>query len=313
MAAYVVWTPGKDIRDGRHDLGANAIWLEHGWLGDDLWFRREGKTDLIPRFHDPERIAELAALLREHHITDVYPHLCPAQPDGALPGVDAGQVERFLDAFEGFRVMPWIGGPAAFDEFPSAQWRGVFVQNVRELLVSHPRLAGIHINIEPCRSGNPNFLALLDELRAVLPGGKLLSVAAYPPPTRWQPSADVHWNRDYYRAVAQRADQLVVMMYDTGIRHSKFYQQLVASWTRRVLAWSGDSSVLLGLPAYEDAGVGYHHPGVENLRNALLGIHAGLAACAPFPTTYRGIAIYSEWEMDKAEWRLLRERFLTQD
>src|SRR5438034_2866009 len=32
---YLLWSPGLDIRDGRHDRGRNGIWLGHGWLGGD--------------------------------------------------------------------------------------------------------------------------------------------------------------------------------------------------------------------------------------------------------------------------------------
>ena len=29
----VLWKPGLDVRDGRHDRQRNGIWLSHGWLG----------------------------------------------------------------------------------------------------------------------------------------------------------------------------------------------------------------------------------------------------------------------------------------
>jgi len=67
--------------------------------------------------------------------------------------------------------------------------------------------------------------------------------------------------------------------------------------------------ILLGLPAYEDAGSGYHHPNVEDLRNALLGVHSGLNNYSELPDNYQGVAIYSEWEMDDSEWSVLREHF----
>src|SRR6185295_20422448 len=105
---------------------------------------------------------------------------------------------------------------------------------------------------------NVDFLRLLDELHAALPKGKLLSIAAYPPPTRWHPYPDVHWDEVYFRQVSSHADQMVVMMYDTSLKVPKIYQSLMASWTREVLAWSGEKPVLLGLPAYEDANVEYH-------------------------------------------------------
>src|SRR5229473_3826873 len=82
---YVLWTPGLDIRDGRHDRGRNGLWLSHGWLGGDEWFIRNRKTNEYSRYRDSESIRELAYKLHRHHITDVFPHLCPATLDGHLP------------------------------------------------------------------------------------------------------------------------------------------------------------------------------------------------------------------------------------
>src|SRR5688572_15322230 len=76
---YFLWTPGLDVRDGRHDGGRNGIWLAHGWLGEDEWFIRHGKTNEFSRYRDPEQIRNLADRLRQHRITDVFPHLCPAE------------------------------------------------------------------------------------------------------------------------------------------------------------------------------------------------------------------------------------------
>lgn len=311
ILSYVFWKPGLDIRNGRHDRGRNAIWLGHGWLGADVWFTENNKTNQFPRFRDPARIRELATKLREHHITDVFPHLSPATPEGALPPLDAAQVERFLDAFQNFRVIPWIGGPNGTSaRIHKPQWRASFAANVRNLLDTHPRFAGVQINVEPLTTGDTNFLALLDELRAALPKGKILSIAAYPPPTWWHPYPDVHWDEKYFREVARRSDQLSVMMYDAAQRIPRTYQHLMANWTTEVLAWSEGKEILLGAPTYDDAGVGYHDPKVENLPNALLGIHRGLSR-QPLPANYQGIVIYCEWETNDAEWRALREGFLS--
>jgi len=309
---YLLWSPGLDVRDGRHDRGRNGIWLGHGWLGGDDWFIRNGKTNEFTRFRDPARIRELAKQLYQHHTTDVFPHLCPAGSDGRLPSVDADQVERFLDAFAAFRVIPWIGGPnGSSTRLHKPEWRSAFTTNVLHLIVAHPRLAGVQINVEPLRNGDTNFLQLLEELRTALPPGKLLSVAAYPPPTWWHPHQDVHWNEEYFREVARRSDQLVVMMYDAAQRVPKTYQRLMADWTQEVLAWSEGKQVLLGVPTYDDAGVGYHDPKVENLMNALLGVHRGLSH-QPLPTNYQGVAIYCEWETRDTEWQYFREHFLSQ-
>jgi hypothetical protein len=99
------------------------------------------------------------------------------------------------------------------------------------------------------------------------------------------------------------------MMYDTAIKLAKFYQHVMASWAENILVWAGGTQVLLGLPAYDDAGVGYHDPGVENLRAALQAVHAGLGRFSRLPDSYAGIAVYCEWEMDRREWEILSREF----
>ena len=153
------------------------------------------------------------------------------------------------------------------------------------------------------------YLTLLDEIRAALPEGKKLSIAAYPPPTRWQPTKEVHWGEAYFREVAKRADHLAVMTYDTGIKFQKPYRKLMKDWTREILAWSEGKPVLIGIPAYEDAGVDWHDPKVENIPNALAGMHAALLSFDNLPDNYRGIAIYCDWEMNEGKWGDVREFF----
>ncbi|MDQ3813353.1 MAG: glycosyl hydrolase family 18 protein [Armatimonadota bacterium] len=315
--AHAVWSPGYDVTDGRHDLSRNGIWLQHGWLGHNSWFIQYGKTDKLPRFRNVQRVRELAALLRHHHITDVFPHLCPTQPDGAIMPVDDRQTEMFLRELQGFRVLPWIGGVLDSDVAPdNAQRRKVFVNSIKDLLHKHPKFAGVHLNVEPWPSGHKEMLVLLEEIRQALPAGKILSVAAYPPPTFWHRFPEVHWEQAYFKQVAQRVDQMAVMMYDTSLKDGKLYQNLMRSWTQQVLDWSQVASgqkspvILLGVPTYDDAGVGYHNPDVENLANALPGIHASLGRSAQLPAHYQGVAIYCEWETTEPEWQHLREHFL---
>jgi hypothetical protein len=310
FVGYWLWSPGLDVRDGRHDVGRNGIWIGHGWLAGDDWFVRNHKTNQIAHFRDPSQIRKLADKLRQHHFTDVFPHLCPVELHGKLPTVKSNQVEQFLDEFGGFRVMPWIGGPNGAEvRLHEAKWRTKFVGNVVALLMAHPRFAGVHLNVEPLPSGDTNYLQLLGELRTALPHDKILSIAAYPPPTRWHPFPDVHWDEAYYHEVARRVDQLAVMMYDAGQRNPKFYVKLMADWTPQVLTWSGDKPVLLGIPTYDDPGVEYHYPNVENITNALLGIHRGLSRQVS-RTNYQGVAIYCEWETSESEWDFLRRHFL---
>ena len=303
---YLCWSPGERVTDGRHDLRRNGMWLQHGWLGDDAWFERNGRDRA--NFRDTAKIAALREKLTRHGVRDVFPHLCPCEHDGGIAVVDDGQTERFLDGFDGFRVMPWIGGVRDDSAIPSSPaWRARFVETSVQLLTRHPRLAGLHLNIEPMPDGDPSYLLLLEELRPAMPPGKILSVAAYPPPTRWHPFPEVHWSESYFREVAKRSDQLVPMLYDTGLTWQKPYRKLMADWTGEVLAWSEGKEVLLGVPAYDDAGTGYHDPRVENLENALSGIHAALEGGVP--SHYAGISVYSEWEMSEGDCQTLQEAF----
>ena len=60
-----------------------------------------------------------------------------------------------------------------------------------------------------------------------------------------------------------------------------------------------NTEILLGVPAYEDAGVGYHYPAVENISSALSAISA-----SPFAKNINGLAIYCEWEMTDNKWQI---------
>lgn len=309
FAGYSVWNPGNIVTDGRHDLGSNCIWLQHGWLGDDAWFARTGKAKAA--FRNGETVEALATSLSRHGIKYVFPHLCPTDATGRIAALDDEQTELFLDHSGAFKVLPWVGGVLGKQAFPESEaWRRNFIRSITEVLARHPRFAGVHVNIEPMPSGNEEFLALLRELRGALPPGKILSIAAQPPPTLWQPFSDWYWAASYFQQVSACADQVAVMMYDTSIKSEKVYRHVVSSWTREVLSTAGGAEILLGLPAYDDAGVGYHDPRVENLRNGLRGVHAGLSSFSVVPANYRGIAIYCEWEMDEGKWALLREEFM---
>lgn len=317
VAAWFCWQPGTDLRDGRHDRRRNGLWLAHGWMGGDAWFRENRKLDQKPSFRSEEALAALAARVREHGITELYPHLCPVEAEGRLPEVDDAATERLLDALPaataagdgGVRVWPWVGGTLDHTDLENAAWRRQFAENVAGLMERHPRLAGAHVNIEPLPDGTPSYLLLLEEMRARMPAGKKLSVAAYPPPTRWHPFPEVHWGEPYFREVARRCDQLTVMAYDTGIRFQKPYRKLMADWTREILDWSEGREVLIGVPAYGDAGVDWHRPEVENLENALAGVHTGLLSFPELPANYRGVAIYCDWEMTSDKWAEFRARF----
>ena len=306
---YCFWSSGKQINDGRHDLRRNGMWLQHGWLATDDWLSRNSKD--FSHFRSSESIETLSERLNTYGIKYVFPHACPCSHTGNISPVNHAQLEKFLNHIgTETKVIPWVGGVLhEHCTLSDSNWRETFIKSIKNLLDNHPRLAGIQVNIEPLDSGDTDFLLLLDELRVEIGESKMISIAAYPPPTRWQPGIDVHWEEDFYREVSKRVDQVAPMMYDTAIVLEKPYIKLMVQWTKEVLAWSGDTEVLLGIPAYEDQGVGYHRPEVEHIESALKGIHTALSSYEKLPTNYAGIAIYSEWTMNDAKWKQVKTSF----
>ena len=300
--AYLLWQPGSN--EPLPEYANNAIWLGHGWMGDDGWFERNNRNK--DNFRRVEKISALFKKLSDNKISTVYPHLCPAELNGKIASYDSVQVELFLDiaAQYNIKVIPWIGGVFEESARPANEkWRQNFVASVDELFKKHPRLAGVQVNIEPMPSGNTDFLILLDDLK-IITHGRILSVAAYPPPTVWHRFPSVHWDLTYLSEVGKRTDQMAVMMYDTAIPYRKFYINLYKLWISDLIYALSPTftEILLGVPAYEDAGVGYHYPEAENLNAALSAISA-----SPFKKNVSGVAIYCEWEMDENKWQLWRK------
>ena len=299
LLAYALWQPGSNKVLPKFEN--NAIWLGHGWLGDDLWFKRNKRN--FEDFRSAEKIEKLLKKLADNNIKTVYPHLCPAQFNGRIAAYNDEQIELFLNIADKYKikVIPWIGGVLNESARPDdVKWRKNFIASTAELLQKHSRVAGVQINIEPMPSGNKDFFTLLDELKKSL-NGKTLSIAAYPPPTVWHRFPSVHWDLKYLTEVGKRADQMAVMMYDTAIPYRKFYINLYKQWINDLskALYETNTEILLGVPAYEDAGVGYHHPEVENISAALSAISA-----SPFKKNISGIAIYCEWEMTPDKWQI---------
>jgi hypothetical protein len=298
---YTLWTPGAASAPGGFAHARNGLWLAHGWMGDDSWFTRHRR----PRDdYDTETArARLRQTCADNQIAYVFPHLCPATPRGELPAHDSARIEALIATLPDTKILPWVGG--VYGEhcpIASPAWRTRFVEACADLIARHPRLAGLHLNIEPLPDGDPDYLLLLEELKHAIGPEKILSIAAYPPPTRWHPHPEVHWSVAYYREVDRRCDQLVPMMYDTSLRFEKIYTWLISRWTTELADWTRHSELLLGLPAYEDDAVEYHKPRVENLRNALRGVNASLTDLGPHRQRIAGLAIYADWTTTESEW-----------
>ena len=282
IAGWWLWSPGMDVRDGRDDRGRNGLVLDAGWLADDAWFSAHGGEEAKARHRDPIAVRDLVRKAREHRVTDVFVALPPADAEGRLPGRDAAQTETLLYECYGLRVMPQVGGAQL--PLGDARWRTFFVRDVRRLLDQHPRFPGVQLRLPDVKAGDGNFLLLLDEVRAALPAGRTLSVAAG------------EWDEAWFREVARRADQLMVPLGEAGFS-SKMYERAAADRIASALAWSEGKPVLAAAPA------------AGNLRAALRGVHLGLSR-APVPAHWQGVAIEAAGVPDEDTWRDFRERWV---
>jgi len=233
--------------------------------GNGLYVRRA----FVEGSPSPAEMERLTALARELGARDFYFHHTPASTEGELPPlniVSARRTSEFLsESNQDARLWLWIGGRTDGGvDLANPAFRDGFIEEALDQLES-TGFDGLHLNFEPLPSGDRDFIGLLDELRAVLPGGKLVSVAAIAPPTALRRGAKLCWSWEYYRKVAARCDQIMVMSYDTAIPFPRWYQETLKGWVNgleRELAHT-DCEAVMGVPCYGEWRI-YHHPWAES-------------------------------------------------
>src|SRR5262249_48775612 len=125
---------------------------------------------------------------------------------------------------------------------------------------------GIHYDIEPVINNDNHFLDLLSETRGAIGTEKLLSVAT----PNWVPIArvtdllgaisdrpNVWWTTYYYQKISQYVDQIVAMMYNTGMPTAPMYeaavQQETAHILRAVQRGSSKTQLIVGVASFDEA------------------------------------------------------------
>lgn len=297
--AYFVYAPAGDTAPHPFNQDRNAVWLEHRWL---------------ERAHEPAEMQALFERLERRGVVYVFPHIIPFDRAGRLPAHDREQMRRFLatarQTAPEMKVLPWVGGlrvgykrmrPGTIDLSDLTQ-RQTIVAECRGLI--DEGFDGIHLNVEPVDDSNVDFLAMLRALRTAVAPGLISLSAIRPGPWRVPIAPNFFWTPGYYLRVAEQADQVVTMTYDTALPTAPSYRRYLA-WssetvTRRFDAAHVRARVLVGVPTYDQTGL-MHRAGVETPENALLGVIAGLRGLGA-GGTFEGIALYAEWTTDEKEW-----------
>ena len=291
------------------DKSDNGTWIEARW-----------SNTLVP---SAERRA-MVTRLTGHGVKWIYADEGVLRADGSLPGVnsmyagglaeDVREVSRPLSPTLATRLLAWIRGPgqamggALSLSNPSVRRR---IVSTCTFFVEQLGFDGVHLDIEPVPSGDPDYLQLLDEIRAGI-GSKTISVAAM----KWTPFAPsldrlsflpYSWERGYYREVASRADQVVLMAYDTAIPLTNLYIKYVSWQTGEVLDAVHDfprCEVLIGLPTYTDERWNFHS-NAENLGTGLQGVIETLQDLRQrgnLPQNFAGVAIFASWTTSANQW-----------
>ncbi|MEV5989578.1 glycosyl hydrolase family 18 protein [Streptomyces sp. NPDC052051] len=296
-----------DPVDGARTRGRDAIWLGHAWVDGR-------KTDAD--------VAALAKQLGGTGIRDLYVHAGPLEHDGTLPA-SAYRNARWLipavhRALPGVRVQAWLGDVLATESpdglrLERARTRAAVVSSTEEILAAG--FDGVHFDLEPLHSGDRNYLALLDNLRALTRAHHaLLSVAAHqidPLPafhSVWGTLAGhpKWWSQAYFGQVARRVDQIAVMSYDTMQPLQSLYGGYVAQQTSLALEVTPPTTdLLMGLPFFHENRFG-HWAHAETVPAAARGVRLGLSRTDADRARF-GVALYVDFAATEADWTAYRE------
>lgn len=298
-----IYRPKSTYPGSHYNKGTNAAWLGVEWVS-------------LP--HRADEILTLSMDLAERQITTIYVYTSYYRPEGIFNPTYA-YAKDFVAALKSFApdlvVQAWIGLPLDTMNLNSRAVRREIV-DFCTVLVQDAGFDGLHIDPESVKDGDRSVLALLDELRQALDPEAVLSIAGrriWPifPAVQWPLVGQWSWRRLYYQKVAQRVDEIAVMVYDSAMPTAGLYRY----WTKfqvialsRALAYS-NVRLFTGVSTSEEV-TPTHNPRAENMRSGLRGTIDGLNDWATWANVVTGVAIYPYWETDAREWEIYRSLWL---
>ena len=280
--------------------GRDAVWLGHAWV--------DGRRDT----------ADLTALLRKVRgtgIRDLYVHTGPLEHDGSLDAAlyprSSWLIREAHRALPGVRVQAWLGDIVSHEGSPGVRTDDPATRSrIRDSAaqVLDAGFDGVHFDLEPMRSGDQGFLALLGATHEMTAArGVPLSVATHqidPLPSAHS-AFDKYWSQRYFGAVARLVDQVAVMAYDSWMPLESLFGGSVAHQTALALeVVPAGVDLLIGLPAYHTHTAG-HHPSAETVTAAVRGARLGLARQAHDRERF-GLALYVDFAATEKDWAAYR-------
>ncbi|GGW23601.1 membrane protein [Streptomyces alanosinicus] len=299
-------TPKPGTTTRRQD----ALWLGHAWVDGR-------KTD--------KDVQALAHRLKSTGIRDLYIHSGPLEHNGTLPDSAYPKARWLISALHraapGVRVQAWLGDKLAGESLDGLRLdrpatRTAILASTRRVLATG--FDGVHFDLEPLHSGDRDYLALLDDLRALTHARHaVLSVAAH----QIDPLPAFHsfwgattghpkwWSQAYFGQVARRVDQIAVMSYDTMQPLQSLYGGYVAEQTSLALEVTPDTTdLLMGLPFYHENRFG-HRARAETVPAAVRGVRLGLSRTDADRVRF-GVALYVDFAATEEDWRAYEEMWV---
>ncbi|HPU94891.1 MAG TPA: hypothetical protein PK398_01820 [Candidatus Gracilibacteria bacterium] len=287
----------------------NAVWIAHEWV-DTV------KTDT--------EVKALVADLKAHDVNTIFVHVGPLSEIGDIAPEVYSEAFNFVDMVKAvdpdMRILAWVGQIRNKINLSSVQVRHNILQ-MCTIFTGVVGMDGVQYDIEPVWDEDEDFILLLEETHELFESmdrRPILSVALaefIPRTFVWLSSGFLNlqnYNTEVnYRNVSKYADQVVTMVYDTGIERGWMYRWLV----KEQVIWLTDlmdevecdkcvgmkPELYIGIPSYEDVKKGFN-PEIENVGNALIGVLNGLNDVRAVHENLTGIAVYAHWTTDDNEW-----------
>lgn len=293
------WAPSTASYTGC-GLANNAAWISVDWTSLPV---------------DERSARQLAVDASSKQLRYLFPYTTYAREEGFSPS--HAHAAEFVTAFRRSNretlLLAWVGIPLkktgitgieGWTDLSDKNQRAAIISFVAELVVE-TGFDGAHLNVETVWDGSPDYLSLLDEMRAALRHPYILSVATPSWRAEARPSwaGDHRWSSSYYQAVAGRVDQVATMTYDSLAAEPHSYRLWLGEQIRGIShSLAGlDTELLIGISISREATI-THHPGAENLQNGLQGICETLPGLSGSDHAIDGVSIYAAWEANAWDW-----------
>ncbi len=299
LIRQVVGSSSKD----ENKLSGNRTWLEFAWANEPV---------------NPDSVQQLARLLKDNGIDQVYVEAAAWRTDGTLlEGQNAAALVAALHDAD-IRALAWLR--MSGDEIKQDQRQSAAVALAKKA-VTEWKFDGVQLNGRAVANGSESYIQLVRSLRATIGDEALLSLTVPPdriptdPDIPIGPNADaaLTWDGNYKQRVALLdVNEIVVMAHASGLSSTADYEKWVAyqvaSYAQVLAELDHPADIIVALPTYDAAPE--HDPAIEDLRSAAQGVRLGIKQAGRAGKWVKGVGLYEYKTTDSLEWAYFREAWL---